>query len=86
MQFKNVLVTGGAGYVGSLLVPQLLKLGYRVKVLDKMFFGDHFLPKGNPNLEVVKAAAVPSQGSSWLAECGAAEAAPTRTIPNAGRR
>ncbi len=52
--FKHVFVTGGAGYVGSLLVPQLLDAGYKVTVFDTMFFGDDFLPKKNPNLSVAK--------------------------------
>lgn len=53
MQFRNVLVTGGAGYIGSLLVPLMLQRGYQVTVYDVMFFGDHFLPKDHPGLKVV---------------------------------
>lgn len=50
---KKVFVTGGAGYVGSLLTPQLLESGYDVTVYDMMYFGDFFLPKDHPRLRVI---------------------------------
>ena len=39
----NILVTGGAGYVGSVLLPELVKDGHFIKCLDRFFFGDEFL-------------------------------------------
>lgn len=52
--FDRVFVTGGAGYCGSRLVPDLLDAGYRVTVYDTMYFGDGHLPKGNPALSLVR--------------------------------
>jgi nucleoside-diphosphate-sugar epimerase len=51
--FDKVLVTGGAGYCGARLIPQLLGRGYRVTVYDIMFFGNQFLPRHDPNLRVI---------------------------------
>ncbi len=52
--FNRVFVSGGAGYCGSVLVPQLLAADYKVTVYDTLFFGDHFLPKDNPSLTVIQ--------------------------------
>jgi len=51
-----VLVTGGAGYIGSHLVPMLLEAGYRVRVLDNFLYGASGLDSctANPRLEVIE--------------------------------
>lgn len=54
--FRHVLVTGGAGYVGAVLVPKLLAHGYRVTVVDLYIFGEAALApvSGHPELRQVK--------------------------------
>src|SRR5947207_535706 len=55
-RFKQVLVTGGAGYVGSVLVPKLLAAGYGVTVLDLFLYGEEVFEaaKSNPKLRLIK--------------------------------
>ncbi|MCH7868284.1 MAG: NAD-dependent epimerase/dehydratase family protein [Myxococcales bacterium] len=54
--YRTVLVTGGAGYVGSSLVPELLREGYRVKVIDLFWYGREVFAEvaGHPNLNLVE--------------------------------
>lgn len=49
---STVLVTGAGGYIGSVLVPKLLAKGYRVKALDRYFFGADKL-EPHPNLVTI---------------------------------
>lgn len=53
---KTIFMTGGAGYVGSVLVGELLKREYKVKVLDRMFFGIKTIEayRSYPNFELIQ--------------------------------
>ena len=56
MDNKTILVTGGAGYVGCVLVPKILQKGYNVVVVDTMWYGEEGLNKvkDDDNLEIIK--------------------------------
>ena len=50
---NKIFITGGAGYVGAVLVPHLLEKGYFVTVLDLMIYGENVL-QSHSNLNAVK--------------------------------
>ena len=56
MLFPKLAVTGGAGYVGSALVPHLIGVGYDVTVIDLFLYGDDVFDgiSGSPRLHIVK--------------------------------
>ena len=53
---KRVLVLGGAGYLGSALMPKLLAKGYKVRLLDSFVYGDASIAplRSHPDFEVLK--------------------------------
>ncbi|HPP62525.1 MAG TPA: NAD(P)-dependent oxidoreductase [Anaerolineales bacterium] len=54
---RHAVITGGAGYIGSLLTSELLRAGWRVTVLDSLLFGGESLVPflSHPNFHFVKA-------------------------------
>ncbi len=50
---KKILVIGGAGYVGSVLVDELLRRGYAVRIFDRLIYGDFGLRDVRDRVEVV---------------------------------
>lgn len=53
---KSILVTGGAGYIGSILVPEFLRVGYKVTVLDNFMYRQNSLLEcaASANFEVLR--------------------------------
>jgi nucleoside-diphosphate-sugar epimerase len=49
---NHVVIAGGGGYVGTVLVPQLLDAGYHVTVYDIMYYGCHLAP--HPRLKIIE--------------------------------
>jgi len=61
----HILVTGGCGYIGSVLTPKLLNLGHRVTVFDIMWFGRHLADHENLRIiqgDIRDVDAVPMEG------------------------
>lgn len=54
---RRILITGGAGYIGSALLPKLLSRGYQVRLLDVLLFGSAPIADvlTHPNLEIIHA-------------------------------
>ncbi len=51
---KKLFITGGAGYVGSRMIPFFLDKGYYITVYDTLFFTKSFLPTDHKNLDIIE--------------------------------
>lgn len=56
MSQKHILITGGAGYIGSILTSELLRQNYQVTILDSLLFGgESIMPfMSHPNFHFIK--------------------------------
>ena len=54
LSLRKVLVTGGAGYIGSSLVPLLLRQGFSVTVFDDLSYGDYGIRKHLSKIDLIE--------------------------------
>ena len=52
---QTILVAGGAGYIGCILIPKLVERGYKVRLLDRMYFGEQGLDAVRDRIETIVA-------------------------------
>src|SRR4051812_35596215 len=85
---RHVLVTGGAGYVGSALVPRLLGQGHKVTVLDLYLYGREALDgvRGNPDLREIEGADSNSVANTTSAQRAGEVDAEATTEADSGSR
>ena len=48
----RLLITGGGGYIGTTLIPYLLRKGHKIRLIDKFFFGKDIINE-HKNLEKI---------------------------------